>query len=264
MNTRIPLTIEQMRSTVPSIFATAPISKVSGRYCFVPTIRVIEILEKAGWYPVSAQQTRAHDEEGMMYKKHLIQFGHADLPEINGCAPEIVLFNSHDTTCSFYLMAGLFRFACLNSLLVYDAMFASFVIRHIGYQDQQILEAEYRIVNEFPRISQRISEFQNIPLSWEEKIDFARASVRTRWHKEVSIINPADLLVPRRTEDASETLWTVLNVIQENLFKGGISGFSRKGTQRKITTRAIKSVSEQVRINKSLWQIAEQIRERKR
>ncbi|MFH2069329.1 MAG: DUF932 domain-containing protein, partial [Candidatus Omnitrophota bacterium] len=233
MNTRIPLTIEQLWTIAPSIFAVTPVSNVSTRYCFVPTMRVIETLGKTGWYPVSAQQTKARTSEGMIYKKHLIRFGHADLPAINGCAPEIVLLNSHDTTSSFCLMSGLFRFACLNGLLVYDAMFSAFVIRHIGYRDQQILEAEYRLVDEFPRISRRISEFQNIPLSWEERIDFAGSAARVRWHTEVPAINPVDLLVSRRSEDAGETLWTVLNVIQENLFRGGIAGFSRKNTARR-------------------------------
>jgi len=261
MNERIPLTMAELQARAPSVFATTPVSDVSGRYTFVPTTRVVETLGKSGWLPVSAQQTRARSVDGLVYKKHLIRFGNAGLPEINGCAPEIILLNSHDTTSCFILVAGLFRYACLNGLLVADAMFSSFVVRHTGYRDNQIIDAERRIVREFPQINRRISEYQGISLRQPERLYLARHAAALRWPGEHMPVLPENLLTPRRPEDAGNDLWTVFNVVQENLLRGGVHGYTR--TSRRMTTREIKSVNAHVSLNRDLWSLAETIRKRR-
>lgn len=261
MDNRIGLTEAQLERLAPSVFAARPVKEVSGRYCFVPTIKVVEALGRRDWFPVQAGQAKAKTPENMVYKKHLIRFENAGFPAIDGVLPEIVLFNSHDRTSSFCLMSGLFRIACLNGLLVYDEMFSVFVIRHIGYRDKEIYEAESRLTDEVPLISRRMSELKSMALTREEKTWFARSAAAMRWGEKMPDIDPLSLLNPQREEDATDTLWNTYNVIQENLCKGGVPGFSHNNKKRRrITTREIKSVSEQVRVNKSLWQIAERLR----
>ena len=260
MDNRASLTEAQLERLAPSVFAKQPVKEVSDRYCFVPTIKVVEALGRRDWLPVEASQTKARTPENMAYKKHLIRFENAGFPAIDGVLPEIVLFNSHDRTSSFCLMSGLFRIACLNGLLVYDEMFSVFIIRHIGYRDKEIYEAESRLADEVPLISRRMSEFKSVALSREEKEWFALSAASMRWGDKMPNIDPLSLLNPQREEDAADTLWNTYNVIQENLCKGGVTGFSHKKKTRRITTREIKSVGEQVRVNKSLWQIAERLR----
>ena len=259
MESRSHLSRSQLACLAPSVFAQAPAGGVSSRYCFVPTIKVVDALARRDWFPVEAGQAKARTEEGMPYKRHLVRFGNASFPAVNGILPEIVLFNSHDATSSFYLMSGLFRLACLNGLLVYDDVFSVFIIRHVGYKDQQVVTAETRLVEEIPLVSERISAFQEIVLTSQERFEFAGAAAWLRWHGKMPDIDPLCLLAARRPEDGNGTLWSTLNVVQENLFKGGVRGQSRK-TVRKITTREIKNVAEQVRVNRILWQLAEKVR----
>jgi len=50
----------------------------------------------------------------------------------------------------------------------------------------------------------------------------------------------------------------VLNVIQENLLRGNISG-TNKETGRAFTSRKITSIGKDVEVNQGLWDIAERI-----
>lgn len=63
---------------------------------------------------------------------------------------------------------------------------------------------------------------------------------------------------PHREEDKYDDLYTVLNVIQENLLRGNISG-TNKETGRRFTSRDITSIGKDVDVNQGLWNIAERI-----
>ena len=71
-------------------------------------------------------------------------------------------------------------------------------------------------------------------------------------------INHNDLLIPHRDEDSKDDLYTVLNVIQENLLRGNISGIN-KDTKRRFTSKEITSISKDTEVNKGIWDIAEKI-----
>ena len=43
------MTIEQIKSTAPAIFATTPSPKMSDKYVFVPTMDILENFQKQGW-----------------------------------------------------------------------------------------------------------------------------------------------------------------------------------------------------------------------
>ena len=67
-----------------------------------------------------------------------------------------------------------------------------------------------------------------------------------------------DLLFPHRDEDTKDDLYTTLNVIQENLLRGNVSGVNNI-TGRKFTSREITSIGKDVDVNQGLWDIAERI-----
>jgi len=71
-------------------------------------------------------------------------------------------------------------------------------------------------------------------------------------------VDPQDLLVPHRIEDEHDDLYTVLNVLQENLLRGNISGINKE-TGRRFTSREITSIGKDVDVNQGLWNIAERI-----
>ena len=90
-----------------------------------------------------------------------------------------------------------------------------------------------------------------------EKESFARSSIPLRFDKHLEI-NHIDLLEPHREEDKNSSLYTVLNVIQENLLRGNISGINKE-TGRRFTSKEITSINKDVTVNQGLWDIAERI-----
>ena len=57
--------------------------------------------------------------------------------------------------------------------------------------------------------------------------------------------------------DAGDDLYSTLNRVQENLLRGGLSRRSSSG--RLVRTRRITSIKQDVRINSSLWDVAEEM-----
>src|SRR5438874_6821787 len=123
-----PLTIEQIAHYAPSAIATSPHVSRSDRYTYLPTIDIIRGMERAGFLPFKATQSRCRDEGRREFTKHLIRFRHLDLARpfhVGDLIPEVVLVNSHDGTSAYKLMAGIFRLVCANGLVVSESMQAS-------------------------------------------------------------------------------------------------------------------------------------------
>jgi hypothetical protein len=72
------------------------------------------------------------------------------------------------------------------------------------------------------------------------------------------------MLRPRRFADTSPDLYTTLNVVQENAIRGGLRGVSRQnGRRRAVTTRAVTGIDQDVKLNRALWTLAEEMRKLK-
>lgn len=55
--------------------------------------------------------------------------------------------------------------------------------------------------------------------------------------------------------DVSRDLCRTTNVIQESLIQGSLMGRKERG--RKVTTRGIKAVDADIRVNRRFWELAE-------
>ena len=78
---------------------------------------------------------------------------------------------------------------------------------------------------------------------------------------EAAPIRPENLLCERRYDDKGNDLWTSFNVIQENIMKGGIAGSKQgaNGRIRRVKTRPVKSIDRDVKLNKALWVLTEEM-----
>jgi hypothetical protein len=61
----------------------------------------------------------------------------------------------------------------------------------------------------------------------------------------------------RSKEDNTRDLWRTFNVVQENVIRGGVLGKGSNGRLRR--TREIKSVDGDIRLNKALWTLADEM-----
>ncbi|NOQ30492.1 MAG: DUF932 domain-containing protein [Helicobacteraceae bacterium] len=255
---KIPLTNEQLKQQAPALFTEEPHSDVSEKYHFIPTINVVDEIKANNWYPVSVSEASVRDEDKNGYQQHLVRFRHFDdllHPQDN--AVELLLFNSHDRTKSFSISAGIYRFVCSNGLVVADSVFESYKIKHLGERDNDVANAVANITAIKPKLMQKIHTLETIELSHLEQESFARSSLPLRFDKHLKV-NYKDVLTPHRDEDNKNDLYTVLNVIQENLLRGNISGVNNI-TGRRFTSKEIKSISKDVEVNQGLWDIAERI-----
>lgn len=253
------LSTEHLRRSVPSAFAASPWVRMSDRYKMVPTSEVINILGGRGFYPVKAFQSRSRIPGKEAYTKHLIRFRHTDFlgEQVVGAElPELVLTNSHDGTAAYRFMAGIFRLVCSNGMVVASADFGSISVKHSGGKDfhDRVIDATYRIVEDTPRAMERIEAWKGIELTQPQREAFATAALTL---KDNPTITPAQLLAPRRSEDEKTDLWTTTNVVQEHLVKGGDAGRTERG--RRTRTRPINSVDADVRTNRALWVLAEEL-----
>lgn len=264
MNTDLPrtLTRDDLRRTVPSVFATRPYEAMSDRFKMVPTIEVLDILRDRGIFPVQAAQGRTRIPGKGGFTRHMIRLRHADhlrstLQEV----PELVLSNAHDGSAAYRFMAGIFRAICMNGLTAQSSDFGSISVRHSGGKDfaDRVLDATYRVVEETPRIARQIETWKQVTLPRPQQVALATAAMEIRPNPS---IRPVDLLTARRPEDATDSearrdLWRTTNVIQESLVRGGIAGMNARG--RRTRTRPIKAVDADLRTNRALWRLAEEM-----
>nr|WP_250146260.1 DUF932 domain-containing protein [Escherichia coli] len=279
---------------VPGIFGEDKHTSRSQNYTYIPTITVLESLQREGFQPFFACQTRVRDPGRRGYTKHMLRLRRAG--EINGeHVPEIILLNSHDGTSSYQMLPGYFRFVCQNGCVCGQSL-GEVRVPHRGNVVDRVIEGAYEVVGVFDRIEEKRDAMQSLILPPPARQALAQAALTYRYgdeHQPVTtadILTPrrredygkdlwsvaqaaltyrygdehqpvttADILTPRRREDYGKDLWSAYQTIQENMLKGGISGRSAKG--KRIHTRAIHSIDTDIKLNRALWVMAETLLE---
>ena len=101
---------------------------------------------------------------------------------------------------------------------------------------------------------------QTLTVNPGEQAAFARAALALKYDPEdgAAPVTESQLLMPRRFEDRRDDLWTTFNRVQENLVKGGLQGRNRAG--RATTTRPVQGIDQNVKLNRALWLLAEEMR----
>lgn len=256
-----PLTNDQLARNASAIFAKAPHTDVSARYSFVPTIELIDALRTQGWNPVFAAQSIAKDMTRSGVQRHVVRLRHVEAkPILNGVFPELVIVNSHDLSSAFQLHAGIFRLVCGNGMVVADGTFAKISVKHAHVTKGEIIDASFKVMADVPKLGASIEGMRALQLTAGEQQAFGQAAAIVRWGDEPQA-QGSDLLQVRRYDDQSADLWTTFNRVQENLTKGGKRGTTAEGKRRRI--RGVSSVTEDTRLNKALWHLAEEFRRMK-
>lgn len=254
----VPLTNDEIARVVPSIFAEAAHDSRSDRYTYIPTVNVLDGLRKEGFQPFMACQTKVRNLDKIDHTKHMIRLRHAD--QIAGSeANEIILLNSHDGSSSYQMLAGMFRFVCQNGMVCGDTL-ADFRVPHKGDVVGQVIEGAFTVLDSFTQATEQREEMKALTLRPAEQTAFARAALTLRYDDEESAPIRADqLLRAKRTADREGDLWTTFNRVQENMTRGGINGRNAT-TGRNVTTRPINGIDQNVKVNRALWVLAEEMR----
>jgi len=249
-----PLSNETIRQYAPSVMAAEAHESRGDRYGFIPTINVLDGLRSEGFQPYEVRQTMVRDQSRKEFTKHMVRMRHASQISTQGEVPEIILINSHDGTSSYQLMAGVFRFVCSNGLIAGDVC-NDVRVRHSGNVVDDVIEGATRVLDNLQIATDRIEQYKGINLAPDEQLAFASAALQLRWEPESTPVAPGSVLRARRYEDRGSDLWTTFNRVQESLIDGGVQG--RGTTGRRMTTRAVNGVNENVKLNRALWSLAD-------
>jgi hypothetical protein len=235
--------------------AEAPEEGLSNRYAFIPTMRVINVLQNEGWSIVKAAAKRSRTTNPN-FTQHLIEFEHTELKSVsNDTNLRILLKNSHNGMSSFQFLLGLYRIVCSNGLVVSKGTAQSYSVRHVGYTDGKVAAALRAITAKAPMVSNQIESMQN-----------TTADDAIAWHYAATVLHDLDIQVNQyninqltnenhRAADNVPNVWTLYNRVQERILKGKVYvNTDSIGGMRKL--RAIKSIDRQIAVNQRLWDLA--------
>ncbi|ENU2135176.1 DUF932 domain-containing protein, partial [Salmonella enterica] len=214
-------------------------------------------LRREGFQPFFACQSRVRDPERRDYTKHMLRLRRAG--QITGQqVPEIIILNSHGGESSFQLLPGIWRQVCANGL-VCGQSFGEIRVPHRGDIAEKVIEGAYEVLSVFDRVEEKREAMQSLQLPPPAQQALAKAALTYRFGEEHQPVTATQILTPRRYEDRKDDLWSVFNRIQENLLKGGLPGRTAKG--KRSHTRAVNGIDGDVRLNRALWVMAEQMQQ---
>lgn len=261
------ISMDELRHKVPSIFARSKHDSRSEQYSHISTGDVLERLQREGYQPFSAMQGGSRIAGKSAFTKHLIRLRHVSrMNEVAGSNSEIILMNSHDGTCSYRLMAGMFRTVCHNGTIVADSVLEDIRLAHKGDLSDLVMEASGSMLEGLPRMEETVKEMASIPMSHRQRLDLAAEAAELRFSGRKDVrISPIALVQPFRAEEDANTLWGTLNILQERLIRGKTiyklidekNGVQRERTQ---VLRPINNIDQAVDINRKLWSLAEAVR----
>ena len=125
--------------------------------------------------------------------------------------------NANDCTGAYELMAGLYRCACLNSLVAMVSELSSCNVRHTGNVADKVIEGTFAVIDESRKAlaapdawSSDAIERRGTDHLCQPLLTKCASVSRSRASALVTAIEPVQLLQPRRWEDRSNDLWTTL------------------------------------------------------
>ena len=248
------ITLDQLKSQTPSVFATSPSTKMSDKYVFVPTMDILENFEREGWELASAKQVGRG-----IHSVHELRLRNGELPKVGDTLVEAIIRNSHNGMASFRVSAGLHRLVCSNGLTVPTALSESFNIRHSRFDLDEVKRLTESFAGKLPKIEGSVKRMMEREMTIDEKIEFVRKSVGIRFgqDKVLNELQIVGLLTPNRDEDQGDDLWTTFNVVQEKYIRGGIETTSQRGRRTKL--RGLENIMAVNQMNTKLWTLAEEM-----
>lgn len=246
---------DSIQVRTPAALATQPDPRTSPTYKFLPTERVISALSDAGFLPVTAIQARGRTANPMS-ARHVIRFRRRyESVQLRDCIPEILFLNSHDGRTATQFRLALFRPICTNGLIVCDEQMPVWRIPHRGDILDEVISAAIKQSEQFAEVGKWVERMERTVLEPQQRLKFASDAIDLRFPKRRPLdLAPENLLEVKREQDEGVDLWRTYNVIQEHVVKGGLE--YRTPSKRKMVSRGIRAIREDVRLNSALWTMA--------
>ena len=240
------ISLNSLREKVPAIFTKTPSPKVSDRYSFADSEYYLQKFIDADWFIHSARQVSKSE-----YAPHQVILRNNDIATVGDLLPQLMFTNSHNGIKKMTIDTGIYRLVCSNGLVVPTSITQSLSIKHLDLGDSTTDTIVNSFYEKVPIIMNNIDRMRNKILTDDEIDNFTYNALQIRFTNAVGI-NINDVVKPLRIEDNSDDLWTVFNVVQEKLIRGGIQLPSKR------RSRPINNFVNDNNINTKLWELAEQ------
>jgi len=227
------------------------------RYNLAKTSDIIKHVEGLGFNVEKfvALKTRKPERQG--FQKHRAVFSSDIFGNTQGDRIQLLLTNSHDGSSSVQLQLGFFRVVCANGIVAGERLTPMIRIRHTEKDLMFSVEREVeKLVAHSNRINEAVEKFKNVTLSALDIKQFNLDAIRLKLGDNAKI-ESVDF-TPRRRDDVGTDLWSVYNVAQENLIRGGSKVLltDENNNPKIVRTREVKSFSSSDDINERLFNLA--------
>lgn len=235
----------------------------SNRFQSIQPSKIAEVLLDHGFDLATLKTGIAKSLERQDYQTTVATYRSRDQFELKGMHFDLKFKIPH-LYGALQAYLGIFRLVCKNGLVA-GHNYQTLSVKHLG-NPYEILNAEIpRLVAQRDAMVAEISAMQNTELSQSEMILLAAAIAEARLKPISNVVKfeSTNLLVAGRHEDVQTDLFTVFNVIQENLLRKGLqyqfNSFDSNGVTilRNATSRRIKDTSvAAIDLNQAIWDVA--------
>ncbi len=255
--------MEELKNRAPAIFAKSPASSCSEKFAMIPTIDAINALRTIGFVPTTARQDNkaisSWDKEShARHVVHLRALGTERASAKLGILPELVILNASDGTTRFEMELGVYRLVCSNGMVAFQSEERLTSI-HKRTTVEEVIAKALRISDRVKPVLDQIKRWDSIKLTPKKAEQMATRALALRGLGEG--YDAKALLVPKRPEDEGDTLWRVLNRIQERSMRGEIIGARtlEDGRVQRLSARPITAIARDFQFNKDLWALAAEV-----
>lgn len=260
--------MEELKQYAPAVFANQPAEGVTDRYTFIGSEEIVKRITELGWELHSAKQNGPNP-----YSRHMVRFSNPNLgwfkTKTDNVMPQIILDNSHNRASGLQIHMGLFRLVCTNGLVIaIPGMYSGIKFRHMGVDKEELKKVLDASAEQYKLVGDHVNDMMDVKMLEDQAEEFAISAIARRephmfvnedgtinMKKLTASTNPKEIITPIRGEDRADNLWTVFNVIQERMIKGGYGRQTPSG--RNSTVRGLTNAVRSVELNKELWGIAE-------
>lgn len=246
---------------VESVKAVEPAITVSKHYNMFRTTDVVKMAAAYGWNPVQQKQAKVRKETSIGKQKHIVILEHPEFKTSEGNV-NLVIRNSHDGKGSLQIFAGYMRIACSNQLFVKnlgDGMELRITHRSSWEEVDDMLSS---FIQKIGQVSGIVDQMKNRELKPVEIKRLAKKALEIRYGNTPNLallnLDPEKLTTITRQEDQGNSLWVVLNRIQEHIVNGGVSyqTQNKKGDVKIRHLRKLTGLNKSVDVNTKLFEAA--------
>lgn len=227
------------------------------RYKLAKTSDMIKKIESLGFSLDKFVALKVRKKERQGFQKHRAIFTSPLMKATADGIPQLLLTNSHDGTSSVVLQLGFFRMVCSNGLVVGSNIVPAIRVKHVGNDfEERLIVAINTMVAQATKLSESIERLKSKKLNASEAGDFFREALQNR----LGDVKIQSFTMPvHRKEDEGTDLFTLMNVVQENLIRGGARvTVNDNGVLKNKAVRRVRSLVTETEINTMLWNLAEQ------